>query len=305
MTDEIGFIGIEKIIRADDEALKEAEKGTRFIPVGDSFDEALTPDGYSFITYEPVNGQNVNALIPERIMHLLYNSGEWGYDGASEELEAFNDELKKFESSLMAKSETNVMESVIATQTNEAYKEVLINRLVKSTGGEDYDPDVVENLCLNDKYVRNRIEAIAKLCLGKDAELKKSNLKDIIRHEDRIFKVEKKLSEEEFKKVACEYGSRFKLRDEYKNLRDVSYNISGRGSSTKTEKTRFQFDAIKGDIEKFEQEIEDYRRKKGRDVKPGDGMLLREYINISHLCEDGVRLPIIIPEPEEDSSSRG
>ena len=287
--------------------------GNKFIIVTDTFLNSEIPLGYMLIDMR-YKGESFKTLVPQRLLYYIANPGEGSIDDALDELGDFYDEVEKFEDDLLEQNESSVQGTNWAVSTRNTYQVYLINKLTKGKQGDadtaEFNPETIKDLDIEDDFVSQRIKAIAAVALGKTADqVRKSDIKDVLRHVTVNERRVEALTVEEFAKITCWAGSHYEIKEEYRNDPNVHYEVDkmhdmnhkvGKKITHKQEVA--VLDAKIGDLEK---EIYVHRRQKkeqkGSHVGRHDSNLLRMYINLTYIAkEDPQKQLEIKPEGVEE-----
>lgn len=272
------------------DVLEEIKKGNKFIVLENDIDNV--PEGFTVVDMK-YKGSSFKALVPQQVVFYLANPGEGSIDDALDEVADFYNDIEDFEDKEILNSRTSVQDANWATVSREAYKTYLINKLTRN--GEDFDDKVLEDLCLDDKYVKQRVEAIAALCLEKSVdELEQSKLEDIIKHVTINWKVKEKVTKKELRRQRCWSGSHYEVRDVYKNVEKLE-------TVTKSK----EYAVLDKKVAELEKEIEEYRRKEGKKIDRHDSALIREYINISYIAKEDTKKQLDINLPSNPNKNYG
>lgn len=278
--------------------LDEIRKGKKFVIVDDSFNQSFIPLGYMLIDmmYED---ESFKTLVPQNLLYFLANPGEGDVDDALDEIADFYKEVEDFEDENLEENVTSVQGTNWAVTARDAYQTYLINKLTKPNKEDhdvpEWDEAVLKELNLDDEYIIRRVKAVAALCLGKtsEADLKKYDLDEVVRHVTINERKVEQLSREEFDQITCWAGSHYNIREEYRNKPDVEYRIDRvHDAGHKVgEKISHKREALVLDsrIDKLEKEIDDYRVKKNGSIGRHDRMLLRTYVNLNYVAKENAQ----------------
>jgi predicted small secreted protein len=286
----------------------------KFIVVEEDFKEDTVPQDYTLINMK-YKGDSFKTLVPQSLLFYMVNPGEGNIDDALDEISDFYRNIEDFEDELIEKNESSVQEVNWAMLSRESYQTYIINKLVRDkTYDEDdknsgqvpeFNPDILHGLDINDEYVANRLRAIAAVSLGKTAkEVKNYGVGDVLKHVTVKKEKVTKLSKKEFDKITCWSGSHYEIKPEYRNKKDVKYEINHRhvrsykvGTKKIKKKEVPVFDAK---IAELESEIEQYRGKKHENLGKHDKALIRQYINLAHIASENPNAQLDIKPPTKE-----
>lgn len=291
------------------EALNLLKQGKKFIPVEKAFDVAYLPDDYMLIDMQ-YKDESFKTIVPMSVMIYMSNPGEGDLDDALDEITDFYDEVKDFEDDLLEDNDHSIQGTNWAVTARSSYSTYLTNKLTK---GNDEDIDTpewnektLEKLDIQDDFVDQRIKAIAGVALGMSIEqVKKYNIKDVLKHVTVNERKTETLNKEEFDKITCWAGSHYEIKDEYKNNNDVEYQIEYEHDEdykvgTKTIKKQ-EVEVFDAKIDELESEINTYRKEKHKNIETHDKNLIRQYINIGYISKENpnAQLPVTPPNKKE------
>lgn len=288
------------------EVLDEVHAGRKFIVVESDFDEIYTPTGYMLIDMR-YKGDSFKTLVPQNLLFYLANPGEGDVDSALDEISDFYGNVKDFEDDLLEENGDSVQGTNWAVTARESYQTYLINKLTRAGANPDvpeWDPEALKSLGLDDKYVLQRVRAIAAVALQKSPEsLKQYGIGDVLKHVTiRERKVEA-LTREEFDTITldCWAGSHYEIRDEYRNLPDVRYDIErmhDKNHKAGVKITESQsIPVLDKRVDDLEQEIELHRKEKGMAIGRHDRQLIRTYANAVYIAkEDASKQLAVMPD---------
>lgn len=260
---------------------KQKDDGIKFIPVPNDY---VNNDlQYSKIRVD-IDNKDFSFLVPSSVMIFLVKKGEGDPDDGLDELRELYDSLRGFEKQLIKDSSTCPQESMFAAKTRYSYDVYLINKLTRD--GKTYDPETLENLCLNDKRVDARIRTIAMKKLGKSSsDLKEAKLEEMLEHVTVDSWIE--LKGEELEQVRCYAGSHYRLKNKY---RDSSYYEQKGDRFYK--KGTVEVEVFNRTVRDCLKEIKSIRRKKGKEISLHDDNLIKMYVNLKYLKQEGEELSI-------------
>lgn len=296
-----------KILRRlhSSEVAEAVKSGKKFILVENDFDNI--PFGYSLIDMRH-NGKSFRTLVPQSLLFYMANPGEGNVDDALDEITDFYDDIRDFEDNLLEDNDKSVQGTNWAVMARNAYETYLINKLTKSGDNPDkaeFDEEILKDLGLDDKYVSERVKAMAAVALDKNPnEIRKYGVDSVLKHVTVRERVEKELTREEFDNITCWAGSHYEIKEEYRNNPDIDYNIEYRhnknykvGKKTIHQRHEKFLDATVGKLEK---EIENHKLQKHSSVGRHDLNLLRMYANLAYIAKENPNAQLSIQPLEEE-----
>ncbi|PIN80598.1 hypothetical protein COV11_03765 [Candidatus Woesearchaeota archaeon CG10_big_fil_rev_8_21_14_0_10_30_7] len=275
--------------------VEEVKKGNKFIVINET--PVNIPLGYMFIDMQ-YKGESFKTLVPQNLLFFQANPGEGDADEALNELSDFYDNVQDFEDELLEENDDSVQGANWAVITRKNYGTYLINKLTKASTDDvdipEWDEKILEKLDLTDDYIVRRVKAMAAVALGKTTEqVKKHDLGDVLKHVTINERKVEQLSKEEFDQVTCWAGSHYEIKDEYKHNPNAQYSIEQRHDKTYKVGNKLinkrEIAVLDAKIEDLEQEIRQYRRKKGSSIGRHDEMLLRTYTNLAFIAKENSR----------------
>ena len=235
-------------------------------------------------------------LIPEKAKMFMANPGENGDPlDALDELADFYQECGDFEHELMIGGLHNAPQVNVSTLARESYGIWAVNRLVKQKNGSEmpeWNQGELERLGVHDLYIETRLKGIAAAMLNKKSEeLRGTGLEDILIHKTLIIRdetvkelagyVEHREAYQEAHSIQCYCGSHYEWRTEYRiNFRTVSEPTYRDVHYRDT----VDYTALPN-IERMEQEIEDYRKRNGSTQTRHDQALFRTFLNLQYIAK--------------------
>ena len=300
------------------EVLEQVTRGNKFVIVEEEFDQNFVPQGYTLIDMK-YKDDSFKALVPQSLLFYMANPGEGDLEDALDQISDFYGEAEDYEDDMIENGATSVQEANWATLARSAYGTYLINKLVKNKRGKkdengepipEYDEKRLEELDLDDKYVAERVKAIAALSLGKNQEeIKKYGIDSVLKHVTIRDNKTEKLTRAEFDKITCWAGSHYEIKEEYKGDNDgIEYQIDrlhsrGHKEGIKIIKKR-DIQVLDSKIVELEDEIEKYRKEKHGEVGRHDRNLLRQYANLAYIAKENPKAQLdVMPPAENDRSS--
>jgi hypothetical protein len=286
-----------------DEALRLARKGKALIIVASDFEERFVPKGYVKLKLNTPDHQNFIGLVPQQAFFYLdsHNLSNGGIDEGLEALTALYDAIES-ENDLNGASRINAGGVDLAVTVRRNYQTLLVNKLVEGQKEEkkgkaeyaEYDKDEVERLCLDDKYVTERMRGIAAIALGKTPEqIKEQGLEkvlgfDTLEHEAEITEKEfRQITEMRYvprgdphtKTMRCLGDSHYYLKEEYKSGENGwDYDLRTM-TKTRTDLTPSKI----ADMVKLEEEIHSHQKKKRKgEINDSDRNATRMVINMKY-----------------------
>ena len=295
------------------EVLEQVTRGNKFVIVEEEFDQNFVPQGYTLIDMK-YKDDSFKALVPQSLLFYMANPGEGDLEDALDQISDFYGEAEDYEDDMIENGATSVQEANWATLARSAYGTYLINKLVTTKGDDDgapdFDDETLKQLDLDDKYVAERVKAIAALTLGKNVgELKKYGIDSVLKHVTIRDNKTEKLTRAEFDKITCWAGSHYEIKEEYKGDNDgIEYQIDrlhsrGHKEGIKIIKKR-DIQVLDSKIVELEDEIEKYRKEKHGEVGRHDKNLLRQYANLAYIAKENPKAQLdVMPPAENDRSS--
>ena len=300
------------------EVLEQVTRGNKFVIVEEEFDQNFVPQGYTLIDMK-YKDDSFKALVPQSLLFYMANPGEGDLEDALDQISDFYGEAEDYEDDMIENGATSVQEANWATLARSAYGTYLINKLVTTKGDDDgapdFDDETLKQLDLDDKYVAERVKAIAALTLGKNVgELKKYGIDSVLEHygvkidetseikNDEFYRITKKRFvnhwDKNTKTMRCLADSHYDLRPEFINDNEWDYDLR---TMNKTRKVVSGFNAK---IAEIEDEIEKYRKEKHGEVGRHDKNLLRQYANLAYIAKENPKAQLdVMPPAENDRSS--
>lgn len=291
-----------------EKVLDQIRAGKKFILVDGTFDPTNLPEGYMLIDVR-YKGEGFKTVVPVSVMIYMANPGEGDLDDALDEISDFYEEVEEFEEGMIEDGDVSVQGTDWAVAARSSYRTYLVNKLTKP--GENVDvpelnEDTLKSLDLNDEYIAQRVRAMAAAALGLSREEVKSySVGEVLKHVTINERKVEMLTREEFDRITCWAGSHYEVKDEFKGVDGVTYEIEqshDKGLKVGRRITKKQvcsvFDAK---ISSLEREIEEYRRKKhGGEVGRHDRNLIRAYTNLKFIAKEdpSAQLPLIPPVKE-------
>ena len=295
------------------EVLEQVTRGNKFVIVEEEFDQNFVPQGYTLIDMK-YKDDSFKALVPQSLLFYMANPGEGDLEDALDQISDFYGEAEDYEDDMIENGATSVQEANWATLARSAYGTYLINKLVTTKGDDDgapdFDDETLKQLDLDDKYVAERVKAIAALSLGKNQEeIKKYGIDSVLKHVTIRDNKTEKLTRAEFDKITCWAGSHYEIKEEYKGDNDgIEYQIDrlhsrGHKEGIKIIKKR-DIQVLDSKIVELEDEIEKYRKEKHGEVGRHDKNLLRQYANLAYIAKENPKAQLdVMPPAENDRSS--
>lgn len=277
------------------EALEAIRNGKKFIVVDSEFPHDAVPLGYMIVDMR-YRSESFRALVPQRLLFFLANPGEGDTDNALDEITDFYREIEDDEDDRLEENGTSVQGTNWAVSARNAYNTYLVNKLTQGVQGDPNAPawnrETIARLDLDDEYVARRVRAIAALCLGKtqEADLRKYNVGDVVRHVTINERRVENLSREEFNHVTCWAGSHYEIKEEYRRDPNVEYRIdrvhdTNHKIGQKITKRR-DVAVLDATIAGIEAEIAAHRQMLHGSLGLHDRNLIRTYANIVHIAPE-------------------
>lgn len=287
------------------EIAEAVKAGKKFILVENDLDNV--PFGYSLIDMKH-NNESFKTLVPQSLLFYMANPGEGDVDDALDEISDFYDEIRDFEDNLLEDNDKSVQGTNWAVLARNAYETYLINKLTEA--GEDpdkpeFNEDVLKELGLDDKYVNERVKAIAALALGKSPdEIRRYGVDSVLKHVTVRGRTEKSITREEFDNIACWAGSHYEIKDEFRNNPDTEYRIEhrhdqGHRAGVKITHQRHE-KFLDANVCGLEKDIESHRLERHGLAGRHDANLIRMYANIAHIAKENPRAQLLIQPKEKE-----
>lgn len=273
------------VAHSDDDVVQFVGQNRKLIVLQNSID--TIPQGYTQMTMT-YKGERHIFLIPERAKFFMANPGEEGDPlEALDELADFYRECSDFEHELLLGGKFSVTQTNVSTVARNSYAVWAVNQLVKQQkGGEtpEWNEEELERLGVHDPYVRDRLQGIAAVMLGK--KVQESGLEDILVHKKVQGTFREVLSQKEFEQMTCWAGSHYELKPDYQNQ---GYDIERRHDTGHKKGWKIvhekEFTELPG-IEQVEEEIAQHRREQGKEMTRHDRALLRTFTNLSYIAKE-------------------
>ncbi len=251
-----------RYVAEDDKAIVEfAGKRKSLIILKDPIENP--PKGYVQLVMS-YKSERLVALIPEKIKY--YMAGGMGGDSDTlDEIAEFYSDCGEFEGELYFDNVLSAVQTEVSMTARNSYHVHLLNRLANDK--MQYSESEVERLCLKDKYVEDRVKAIAALQLGKGKdELRQAKLEDLL--VDVTAKVPREITESY--QVECDCGSHIEYRTKYRK-------------KTVEEDQTF---TSSPEIATLEGEIQTYRASKCAEMTEHDANLIKMYANLNYIASE-------------------
>lgn len=291
-----------------DDALRQISEGRKFVVVDDSFTSQFIPANYTLINMR-YKGEAFKMLVPQSLLYFIANPGEGDADDALDEIADFYRDAETFEDEQMENGRTSVQGANWATLARNSYSTYLINALVEGTftlGGFSprFRKEVFKQLGFNDRYIHERVKAMAALALGKTStdQVKEYGLEGLLNHitvQERGKKT--RMTREELEKVACYYGSHWELKPEFKNDNNFEYHAGmyrDGSDSYKTARCK-KVEVFDAKLHTLEQEIAERRQKLGLTAGRHDTAMTRQYANIAFIAPENKKAQLDVTPPKE------
>lgn len=233
-----------------------------------------------------VDGQIQRYLIRQRAAYAIQRDGSDDPDaGLEETTKAAIEHMEKVEAPKMDAGETDVHCSVLQDKIYGAHENYLVTKLVRGTGGNSdayFNEEAIEKLGFKEDYVHDRLEAIAKVTLGKENLPKgEASLINLVEHVDATTTVEERLQGAAFEQCFCYAYSHWKIRDDYKPEEGEQLEASSSSPHVKEgirrRQRKIRLDTLNPDVRHMEDEIVEHL---GDDAHPDVRNLARTYINL-------------------------
>ncbi len=276
------------VARSDEDVAAYVGKKQKLIVVEKPLE--TIPQGYTQVTMT-YRGEKHIFLIPEKAKFFMANPGEDGKPlDALDEIADFYAECSDFEHELKLGGTFSVTQTNVSTLARNSYAVWTINQLVKQQRGSEtpeWNEEELDRLGVNDPYIRNRLQGVAALMLGKSAEdLQEAGLEDLLIHKTVQGSYKEILSDKEFNQITCWAGSHYELKPEYRN---AGYDIGRRHDMSHKKGWKIshekEFSHLPG-IEKLEQEIGEHREQQGKTMTRHDKALIRTYVNMKYITKE-------------------
>jgi hypothetical protein len=289
---------------APSEVIELAKQKKGLIIVDKDFEERFVPEGYVKLKLKSPTDEFIGLMPSNAIFYLDdHNLGNGSIDEGLDVLAALYSEIEAANDLWGETSRINAGGVDLAVTVRSNYQTLLANKLISGHENEDsasannasYNKKEEERLHLGDKYVNDRIRAIAAIALGKNAEeLKEEMLADVLG-----FKTNEVVQSIDIQKVAemdphwrnpeyvmptdrkhmrCGGGSHYFLKPELRDGKDGwDYDLN--------KGTRTRIEIIPENLKKIEDlegEIQEYLTAKNNGLNQHDRNLLRTVANIKY-----------------------
>jgi hypothetical protein len=284
------------------EVNEKLEKGNKFVVVDQFFDAKYLPKGYTCVNMA-YKDEPFKVVVPQSLLFYMANPGEGDSTDALDEIARFYDNAKDYEDELINEGKRNVQGASWATMAKNNYEVYLINKLVsgkffkKDSEGEplpEFENKVLTQLDVNDKYVEDRLKAIAAISLNLTSEeIEKQDIGSVLKHVTLRNKTEK-ITSADIMRVRCDCGSHYEIRESYIQRPNTTYDSVNKTKTTK----ELTVEGKNSKISEIEKEIKDYRAQK-HDGKLGvhDDALIRKYTNLVYIAKKNPNAQLEITPP--------
>jgi hypothetical protein len=262
--------------------------GATIIPLADG--QVVTHPEYAPAHVE-IDGKEKHFLIKQQAAISINRDGSDDPDiGLMETTKAYCEFKERVERPNMDKGESDPADSIVGTKIQDAHDNYLVTKLVRGKEGNtkaEFDDKTLKELGFKDKYVSDRLEAMAMSALGvKELPESGGDLTGIIEHVDKAYMHTEKIEGKEFERVFCYAGSHWRVRDDYRGAEGEeveadSMSRSVRSGRRRTPRKRI-FQTFTPDVQKYEEEIIKHLREKGK-LHPDTRNLARTYVNLKHI----------------------